>query len=80
MGKAFEFLDGAVFGSCQPSIQIPIPMLGQHADKLLGQGISTVEIAVSRTDLLHLLLLFLVKLGLLTDVQKGGLVQVTGDV
>ena len=80
MGKALQLLDSAVFGSCKPSIQIPISMLGQHGDKLLGQGISTVELAVSRTDLLHLLLLLPVKLGRLTDVQKGGLVQVTGDV
>jgi hypothetical protein len=55
-------------------------MLGQHADKLLGQDISHVEIAVSRTDLLHLLPLLLVKLGRLTDVEKGGLVLEIGDV
>ena len=55
-------------------------MLGQHRDKRLGQGISHVEIAVNRTDLLHLLPLLLVKLGRLPDVQKGGLVLETGDV
>jgi|GraSoiStandDraft_11_1057310.scaffolds.fasta_scaffold5151716_1 hypothetical protein len=40
-------------------------MLGQYGDKLLGQGISLVEIVVSETDLFYQLLLLLVELVLL---------------
>src|SRR5438445_3226588 len=47
-------------------------MLGQHRDKLLGQGISLVEIVVSETDLFYQLVLLLVELGLLAHIQPGG--------